>query len=331
MNSVEKSAERRRLCIRSSVFGGMHAKRSKGWSPGGSVQNWVVQKGNDDQGGWRKRSNEREIFVGRDHCSELWYGRSCRKKKCWEILRVGKERCIFSPTSCNTPCMYDHLISLEDYERTGRLIAVCAQIVLKCMWLASSGRPDLLWSVNTLKRSVTTWNKVCGKKLPRSIRYSSQTKKQRQFCHVKIKLQIANLFFQDASFTGDLRDSKLTSGGLLCEIGQHECLQFRVCARSKPQLLAAVPSLKVCGATQVYRWIVYQLHNLGSVCWKHHPVDQHKRDRVIPSHSRSDNCLFESIDYAPPNITNSSHSTQLCIFEDNAAVIQLIHKGRSPN
>ena len=47
--------------------------------------------------------------------------------------------------------------------------------------------------------------------------------------------------------------------------------------------------------------------------------------------SHFDTCVFESIDHFPPNIPNSTHSTQLYIFEDNAAVFQMINKGRRQN
>ena len=60
-------------------------------------------------------------------------------------------------------------------------------------------------------------------------------------------------------------------------------------------------------------------------------LERHKRERVIQSHSHCDNCVFEPIDNVPPNIPNSSHSTQLYLFADNAAVIQMINKGRSAN
>ena len=59
-------------------------------------------------------------------------------------------------------------------------------------------------------------------------------------------------------------------------------------------------------------------------------LERHKRERVIPSHLHSDNCVLESIDHVPPNIPNISHSIHLHTFEDNAAVIQMFHKGRSP-
>ena len=41
----------------------------------------------------------------------------------------------------------------------GELSKVCSQIVLKCLHLARSGRPDILWSVNKLARSITKWTK----------------------------------------------------------------------------------------------------------------------------------------------------------------------------
>ena len=38
-----------------------------------------------------------------------------------------------------------------------KLSIECSQIVLKCSKLARIGRPDILWSVNKLARSVTKW------------------------------------------------------------------------------------------------------------------------------------------------------------------------------
>ena len=49
-----------------------------------------------------------------------------------------------------TPCIDDHQLKAEDSEIKGVLADVCAQIVLKCLYLARIGRPDLLWTVNVL-------------------------------------------------------------------------------------------------------------------------------------------------------------------------------------
>ena len=60
-------------------------------------------------------------------------------------------------------------------------------------------------------------------------------------------------------------------------------------------------------------------------------LECHKRERVIQFHSQFDKCVFGSVDDVPHNISKSAHPTQLYMFEDDAAVIQMINKGRSPN
>ena len=60
-------------------------------------------------------------------------------------------------------------------------------------------------------------------------------------------------------------------------------------------------------------------------------LDRPKGERVIPCHSHSDTCVIESTDHVPPNMPNSSHSTELNLFEDNAAVVHMTNNGRSPN
>ena len=52
-------------------------------------------------------------------------------------------------------CLDGHQIKEEELENKGELSEVCSHIVLKCLYLARIGRPDILWSVNKLARSVT--------------------------------------------------------------------------------------------------------------------------------------------------------------------------------
>ena len=54
-----------------------------------------------------------------------------------------------------TPCLDDHQFKEEEMGSVGELSKVCSQIVLKCLYLARIGRPDILWSVNILARTVT--------------------------------------------------------------------------------------------------------------------------------------------------------------------------------
>ena len=60
----------------------------------------------------------------------------------------------------STPCIDDHLFKEEELKSVGELSKVCSQIVLKCLYLARIGRPDILWSVNKLARSITKWTKA---------------------------------------------------------------------------------------------------------------------------------------------------------------------------
>ena len=69
-------------------------------------------------------------------------------------------------------------------ESVSRAFEVERQMVLKCSYLANIWRPDLLWSVEILARSVTKWNKACGKTLLRLISYMTCTKDYKQVCHV---------------------------------------------------------------------------------------------------------------------------------------------------
>ena len=61
---------------------------------------------------------------------------------------------------------------------------MCSQIVLKCLYLARIGRPDIRWSVHKFARSITKWTKACDKRLSRLISYIHYTCDCKQYCHV---------------------------------------------------------------------------------------------------------------------------------------------------
>ena len=122
----------------------------------------------------------------------------------------------------STPCIDDHHFKDEDMKSVGELSQVCCQIVLKCLYLARIGRPDILWSVNKFARSITKWTKACDKRLNRLISYIHHTCEYRQYCHVANTAKQCRLgLFQDSDFAEDLEDSKSTSGGTLCIFGSH--------------------------------------------------------------------------------------------------------------
>ena len=75
----------------------------------------------------------------------------------------------------STPCIDDHHFKEEELVSVGELSKVSSQIVLKCLYLARIGRPDILWSVTKLARSITKWSKTCDKRLNRLISYIHHT------------------------------------------------------------------------------------------------------------------------------------------------------------
>ena len=122
----------------------------------------------------------------------------------------------------STPCIDDHHFKEEEMKSVGELSQVCSQIVLKCLYLARIGRPDILWSVIKFARSITKWTKACDKRLNRLISYIHHTCDYKQYCHVCNTAKQCRLgLLQDSDFAGDLEDSKSTSGGTLCNFGSH--------------------------------------------------------------------------------------------------------------
>ena len=118
------------------------------------------------------------------------------------------------------PRMDGHQFGEEEIGSVGEVSKVCTQIVLTCLYLGHIGRPDILWSVNKLARSVTKWTKACDKRLNRLISNIHHTLEYKQYCHVGNTAKQCRLgLFQDSDFAEDLEDSKSTSEGTLCVLG----------------------------------------------------------------------------------------------------------------
>ena len=108
----------------------------------------------------------------------------------------------------STPCIDDHHFKEEELKSVGELSQACSQIVLKCLYLARIGRPDILWSVNKLARSIAEWTKACDKRLSRLISYIHHTCEYKQYCHVGNAAEQCRLgLFRDSDFAGDLEEN----------------------------------------------------------------------------------------------------------------------------
>ena len=220
----------------------------------------------------------------------------------------------------------------------GELSQVCPQIVLKCLNLARIGRPDILWSVNKLARSITKWTKACDKRLNRLISYIHHTCEYKQYCHVGNTAKQCRLgLFQDSDFPGYLEDSKSTSGGTLCIFGSHTIVPISwMCKKqtsvshisTESEIISLDAGLRLDGIPALDLWglIVTVLGNTiqtperpGS------PVVNYKDQR-----SQGMTNVLDHIDCVPSNVQFSHQEVLLYVFEDNEAVIKMIIKGRSP-
>ena len=247
------------------------------------------------------------------------------------------------------PCIDDHHFKEEELKSVGELSKVCSQIVLKCLYLARIGRPDILWSVNKLARSITKWTKACDERLNRLIFYIHHTCEYKQYCYVGNTAKQCRLgLFQDSDFAGDLEDSKSTSGGTLCVWGSHTFVPIsRMCKKqpsvshssTESEIISMDAGLRLDGISAPDSWdlIVAVLGNTNQnqteqddllknkreVCSPHHTIHKRKQcQRVIND--------FDTVDFIPSNVQSSHQEALLYVFEDNEAVIKIIINGRSP-
>ena len=132
------------------------------------------------------------------------YDMAGHAKKCVERHCELANRTTQQLYKVSTPCIDDHHFKEEEMKPVGELSQVCSQIVLKCLYLARIGRPDIQRSVNKLARSITKWTKACDKR-SRLISYIHHTCDYKQYCHVgnNTKQCILGLF-QDCDFARDL-------------------------------------------------------------------------------------------------------------------------------
>ena len=238
------------------------------------------------------------------------------------------------------PCIDDHHFKEEEMKYVGELSHVCSQIVLKCLYLARIGRPDILWSVNKLARSITKWTKACGKRLNRLISYTHHTCEYKQYCHVGNTAKQRRLgLFQDSDFVGDLEDSKSTSGGTLCVFGNHTfvpiswmCKKQTAVSHSSTQskIISLDTGLRLDGLLALELWdlIVSVLGNVSRVSDGSGKPESDVHKRHEP-HKKIN--VMKDIDSVPStNVQSARQEALLYVFEDNEAVIKMIIKGRSP-
>ena len=206
----------------------------------------------------------------------------------------------------------------------GEMLQVCSHIVLKCLYLARIGRPDILWSVSKLARSITKWTKACDKRLNRLNSYVHHTCEYRQYCHVGNTAKQCRLgLFQDSDFAEDLEDSKSTSGGTLCIFGSHTFVPISwMCKKqtavshssTESEIISWNTGLRLDGLLALELWDLI-VSVFGSVS---HVSDRSGQpDNDVHKHHKSQRriSVMENIDSVPSNVQSilASRSFIVCV------------------
>ena len=244
-----------------------------------------------------------------------------------------------SLTKVCTPCIDDHMLQDSDFITEGVLALEAARIVLKSLYVARMGRPDLLWSVNSLARCVTKWTVAADKRLHRLMCYMEHTKDWVQTCWVGDPITDCMLFlFADASFAGDITDAKSTTGGYVVLAGprtfvpvgwickkqtsvSHSSSEAEVVALDAATRMEGIPALLL-----LEQFMVTLRDDPGRGQPRPDP-----RTGMLNKRDSRENISLSNIDYVPYNVPERTSTAKLIIMEDNEAVIQMTKKGRSPN
>ena len=235
-----------------------------------------------------------------------------------------------------TPCIDDHAIPLEEFNVKGELSPVAARIVLKALYVARIGRMDLMWAVNMLAREVTKWTVACDRRLHRMISWMHHTIEHAQINHVgDTPDKCCIIMFCDASFAGDLKDSKSTSGGVLCLVGPNTFVVLNwLCKKqgavshstSEAEIISLDAGARMEALPALLLWdLVIDVFDPPP---KVTPKPIKTEETLIMYKQLYD--MFGSIDYVPPSLPISFGRAKLYLLEDNDAVIKMIIKERSP-
>ena len=249
---------------------------------------------------------------------------------------AGKTKESLKPAA--TPCIDDHQIPPNEFEIKGYLSPVAARVVLKALYVARIARVDLMWAVNMLAREVTRWTAACDRRLHRLISYMHHSEDLAQICYVGDPPSKCDMIlFSDASFAGDLRDSKSTSGGVLCLVGPSTFVPITwLCKKqtavshstSEAEVIALDAGTRLEGLPSLLLWdLVIDVFEPG-------PGKAKAPSRFLPSElmllHRQCYDLYGSIDFVPPSLPITKGRARLYILEDNDAVIKMVIKERSP-
>ena len=107
-----------------------------------------------------------KLFKQKQTCSDIPLSQSQHGVTKWKgtLKHVSKDsvhcwKSVSSFKQAETPCI-DHQFPLAYLHGTSKVAPLHAQVVWTCLYYARFGRPDCLWTVSMMARSVTKWKKA---------------------------------------------------------------------------------------------------------------------------------------------------------------------------
>ena len=190
-----------------------------------------------------------------------------------------------------------------------------------------------MWAVNYLARNVTKWTKACDKRLLRLISYINCTSDLVLYAYIGDSIEECKLvLYSDASFAGDIMDSKSTTGGFLVLIGPntfvplgHLCKKQGAVSHSstEAEVVALDACLRMDGIPALLLW-----DQVLQTCAPKATKADHSATRkgwydakfsLSVFDNNEDmvdvNAFVQNIDYVPSNIPLAVGPANLCLLE----------------
>ena len=150
--------------------------------------------------------------------------------------------------------------------------------------------------------------------------------------------------FQDSDFAGDLEDSKSTSGGVLCIFGSRTFVPVSWMCKKQTSVSHSSTESEIISQDAGLRMVALDLLDIvievllstnNNVQPNHDGIQEigatlHSKTKTQNVKRRRKVKELNDVDNGPTNTHYSLSESQLCIFDDNEAVIKMTLKGRSP-
>ena len=192
-----------------------------------------------------------------------------------------------------TPFVPEGSLLSTDWEAKGALSEGAARVLMKTLWLARLARPDLMKGISDLTRRVTKWSVADDKRLFRLMSYLKGSPNLSIVHKMGDSFEDLHLsLYTDADHASDVEHAQSTSGMLLCLEGENTF--WPLCWGSKKQTATSRSTTEAEMVSLSYGVFT----------------------EALPAQEFAETITGKEI--------------PLLCFQDNSAVIQIVHAGYSP-